>query len=131
MRTIPNSLREYYDLLNKTSSEGGFPAMINNAGSHQCVYRDFHGKACAYGIIIPDDKYDKTFEKMGLADQLPPKLLPPWLDIYTAMRVQEAHDSVALYNKDKDGNFIWSHESFMDKLNRIPLFAEFALCTIV
>lgn len=68
---------DYYRLLEAKCAEGKLPA-INEHGS--CKYRTEDGRACAVGLLIPDEKYDPSFE--GAA------CYTPWSD--TGKEIQAA-----------------------------------------
>lgn len=103
--------KEYYDLLVKTSLEGGFPA-IDDGGN--CLYRTSDGKACGIGIIMPDAFYNRLTrtQKTFAVDQIVnERSLPSWVpedcDVKILLEVQGVHDSL----RDK-----WSHAKFVRRL---------------
>jgi hypothetical protein len=115
--------REYYDLLVKTSLEGGFPAM----DGFSCAYRAESGRRCALGVIIPDEHYRPQMESAGNIYGLSQKGFvtesEPWFpegvtfqDLY---EVQDAHDGLSSTTHP------WDHEQFVRKLSRLSCFKEF------
>lgn len=116
--------QEYYDLLVKTSLEGGFPAIERSSNS--CKYRSSNGKKCAVGIIIPDNVYEKRFEGRSINQILKhycfdQSWIPDGIRISDLKNIQILHDC----NTDN-----WNHNYFIRCLNSLPCFSEIQKCCI-
>lgn len=130
MTRVCETLREYYDLLVKTSKEGGFPAAVFREGDVHCRYRTEDGKKCAVGLVIPDDRYDPTWDCHNLtAYGLPFVVIRPGLpadaSVNLLSRIQEVHDELArkcLRGGEFDPD-AWDHAEFVRRLGDIPEFA--------
>lgn len=120
--------QEYFDLLVKTSKDGGFPA-INvektipgcqfSGNVNRCKYRTNDGKKCAFGLLIPDDKYSHLFEGKSL-EGLPDYIqyyFPDGLCMRDMMSVQVVHDKYATYES-------WNHTDFVQRLLHLPCFKD-------
>lgn len=122
------TLQEYYDAMVVRALDGGFPSY--SASSYMCVYR-FGDKACAVGILIPDEKYSKELEGKSIkifmwerADQgvfvwnACKDTTPTELTREDLMDIQECHDK---YTDDE----VWESETveyFIDNLNNFKCF---------
>lgn len=109
--------QEYFDLLVKTSREGGFPAR-NVHGS--CVYRTEDGKKCAVGLLIPDTRYKVMMEGSAAAlfavhTELR-DIIPKEMSVVDLQQVQNVHDN----NPYMEG---WDHEKFVEGLTGLDCFA--------
>lgn len=110
----------YYDELVRRSAEGLFPAV----GTAGCAYRATSGLKCAIGVLIPDSDYEVGWENhdfAGVASQFgKPAWWPEWLqwsedESSSAYQLQLCHDELS-------GG--WSHRKFVERLNRLALFAD-------
>ena len=105
--------REYYDLLVKTSLEGGFPSMEGST----CKYHSRDGKRCVAGLLIPDDishpmfegniidtlcEYNSQLESVITSEEIPLTLIK---------KCQYLHDVVM--------EEPWNHELFVERLTKI------------
>ena len=121
--------QQYYDLLVKTSAEGGFPSL--NTERDACRYRGTNGKKCAVGLIMPDEVYCLRMEGQlamsacelaGNLDWIPEGMTPRDL-----VGIQRAHDWECqnLIFGDADGVVTpWSHARFVANLNNLSCFAD-------
>ena len=123
--------KQYFDLLVKTSSEGGFPA-VTRSGS--CCYRMENGRKCAVGIIIPNEIDTYAFEGSGISDltDYARELLqirswiPDGILEGDLQKVQECHDNQVLHYD----YFLppWNHDKFVESLSELECFKEIAPC---
>ncbi len=122
--------QEYYDLLVKTSAEGGFPSLRDdrerslNKGSDpsvNCAYRGQNGRKCAFGLLIPDDCYAKTMEGKHAGAVIEnfklQAVVPEGLDKSNLLDIQSIHDS-------ESGYACWNHGQFVTRLNRHHCFGD-------
>lgn len=115
--------QEYFDLLEKTSLEGKFPAVqknFDNVGGTRCVYRSPEGNMCAFGLLIPDEQYDSSLEGL-LVDEIIPEFLtesiiPEGMTLEDLKEIQRSHDSQVLSICGRK----WNHERFMADIR--PIF---------
>jgi hypothetical protein len=124
--------QEYYDLLVKTSLEGGFPA--RESWHTGCKYRTTDGKKCAVGLLIPDEKYSYDVERQGTViglsavyPDLVNSILPENMIWEHLREIQKVHD----YHIDKcskDQNDVpytyWEHDTFVKNLNELECFSN-------
>jgi hypothetical protein len=112
--------QEYLDLLVRTSLEGKFPSVHPDKGEQVCAYRGKDGRACAIGLVIPDDQYIPEFEFKSykfLIEAFPSivSYLPAGFTEYDFIEIQKCHDET--YDMFKGENLIqWSHRTFLRKL---------------
>lgn len=133
----PLTKQEYFDLLVKTSREGGFPSVVPTSGETQvgydCAYRTADGRKCGIGLLIPDTKYVRPMEgARPTADfwAAYPDAIRPVEGFRHAgslhatndyIAVQMAHDALAV---DYHGNLkAWDHAEFVRRLLELPCFA--------
>jgi hypothetical protein len=112
MRDIPQTPQAYYDLLVKTSEEGGFPAAEGNS----CLYRTSDGRACAVGLLM-DDKTAESAPQCQVLN-LPRSILdklPDWAPLSPLRDIQRAHDDLAWERE-------WEHDKFVRRINGNPIF---------
>ena len=104
---------EYYELLVKTSLEGGFPARVSEGMASVCKYRCEDGKKCAIGLIMPDGFYRPDMEGRAV-NRVTGHTIPDWfpegVDMDQVMEIQAAHDGMTI---------IWRHERFVGLLKNI------------
>lgn len=116
--------KEYFDLLEKTSLEGGFPA---SDGKGNCLYRAPKGKACAIGIILPDQYYlnkcNGSIFEICMKQLQVNEWLPVGLDYKDLIQVQKLHDDqgVNIYYRNEK----WNHDKFMNELRQLKCFQGF------
>jgi len=114
--------QEYFKLLERTSLEGKFPSYtLLKDGTTQCLYRAPNGNKCAFGLLIPDDKYHPRMEKeladFVLHNYLDNSVIPEGMTIDELKTIQSIHDSMTL----SAINPKWSHEKFMSRIT--PIFS--------
>ena len=133
---MPMTKKEYYDLLVKTSFEGGFPATNTYRGPGPlCVYRTKHdnpneARRFAVGILLSDQDYINTdvdphsvHDFQGSADDLfsyHPKLIvhiPDGMHIADLQELQSIHDGFAF-------DASWNHITFIQSIDRLSCFHE-------
>jgi len=124
--------QEYYDLLVKTSLDGGFPA--KDYWSDGCKYLAKDGKKCAVGLLIPEDKYDKDLDWLGPIykvyerhKELIDSILPENITVNDLELIQGKHDShLTFCGKNlTSGNWKeWDHKVFVDGLNSLNCFSD-------
>jgi hypothetical protein len=106
---------EYYDLLVKTSKDGGFPSYAPL--DKHCKYHSEDGKKCAAGLLISDKVYDPEMENIKISSVIEKynlgKIIPKGLSLKQLQDIQFAHDEIALCNEK------WDHESFVVVLTNI------------
>lgn len=56
------TLQEMFDVIYKGLASQGFA----QSRLHGCAYRGGEGRKCAAGWLIPDDKYDESWEGKGI-----------------------------------------------------------------
>lgn len=110
--------QEYYDLLVRTSAEGGFPSMEGG----RCRYRTDTGRRCAVGLLIPDEMYEPGMETNNaywLERRFPQvqAVFPDEMDADELRRVQTVHDELAQ-------DLGWDHQSFVANLNTLHCFVD-------
>lgn len=114
--------QEYFDLLCRTSRDGGFPSMSDHANG--CAYRGDNGRKCAIGLLIPDNIYDKSIEGTpidALTDSWHSRIdRPSGISTRQLFQIQSAHDSRAVPGQE------WDHAAFVHHLQGIDCFAGFA-----
>lgn len=115
------SVQTYYDLLVRTSREGGFPAVD---GKQSCRYRMDDGRRCAVGWAIPDEAYSPSIEgKVVDHDEMPAEVLNaieaavPGLGLADFAQIQRLHDGM---------RHDWDHSRFVARLNRMGCFKQVA-----
>lgn len=107
--------QEYYNLLVKTSKEGGFPAKENGEPKYFCK----DGRRCPVGLIIPDNIKIKEVDGSNTAYALFDIIetwFPEGMNVYDLQDIQDIHDE-----QGKE----WSHEGFVKDLNKLGCFAYF------
>jgi hypothetical protein len=117
----------YFDLLVKTSAEGGFPSwgLVDPDCGDGCLYRGPDGRQCAVGLLVPDELYADYMEDVR-ADQLfeeNPALrqvIPEGLTAGDLSGIQNVHDALAGRVSHYGG--IWPHEEFVAKLSGLDCF---------
>ena len=138
--TSPISKQDYLTLLLETSRAGGFPAA--DPGARTCRYRTKDGRKCAFGLLIPDEKYSPNME--GQAANV--DLFYSFPDCFTPVEglkadgcsalsndyraVQACHDDVwAIMNPNRLRPSAglaqvraWDHDMFVRKLKGLPCF---------
>lgn len=133
----PISKSEYLRDLIARSAAGRFPSgimiksTIGRADYPRCQYRGADGNACAFGILIPDDKHRPDMEGTAANEDF----LTEWTGHYrpvegfrTAghtmendyMAVQNLHDRMAF--PILRGNAQWDHAEFVKGLRALPCF---------
>lgn len=117
---VQHTVESYFQLLCKTSREGKFPAVRGDT----CAYRNGNGRACAFGILIPDDRYDSLFERkslFNLVSHFPSvrDFFPIGMSLNDLNYVQQLHDSTALHTSK------WDHERFVRDLQSFTCFKDF------
>ena len=108
---------EYYDLLVKTSLEGGFPAIEN----YQCGYRTASGRRCAVGLILPDSLYSPDMEGelcLEVCKTAGTDWLPDGVRYEDLAKIQDIHDT-------KSSRQPWDHHRFVAELAAVPCFSGF------
>lgn len=111
----PASAREWLDVLTKASADGEFPAVSDEG---VCVYRTDDGRACAVGLLIPDDEFTENDVGSVLSGEFWDTYgdaMPPWATRDQLAEVQNAHDSLAR-------NEEWGHEEFVANLRACSVF---------
>jgi hypothetical protein len=129
--------REYYDLLVRTSLEGGFPSVDLTQigpGNNGCSYRTPDGKRCAVGVLIPDWRYGPGMEGKLAGDLINEfsleDIIPDGMDVGQLHQVQNVHDTLAYEVDDTTNRYVprkWDHGRFVADLNELHFFREFAL----
>jgi hypothetical protein len=112
---------EYFDLLEKTSLEGGFPSIdLYCTGPGSCRYRSLNGLGCVVGLLIPDELYSPGMEGIGISDLVKRcreliSHIPSGLTLGQLHRLQRLHDTIGqhLYETTGVNKLYWSHEDFM------------------
>lgn len=117
IESVPESPQAYLDELVRRSKAGLFPS--NQNGSTFCMYRNPEGRACAAGVLIPDDKYDSDMEAKTACKLArdEPELFPDWAEPNNLAQVQRVHD-----NQVCGGRRLWDHSKFVADLLRCELF---------
>ena len=125
---------KYYDLLVKTSAEGGFP-------SHDlanCRYRDLNGRRCAIGLLIPDDRYQSTIEGCSVYllgihhTNLLQDITPEGVFREDLEAIQKIHDFRVgewVVDGDDESEWVdkpWDHTAFVAGLDALPCFSRCA-----
>jgi hypothetical protein len=112
--------QEYFDLLVKTSKEGGFPATSSYGG---CYYRSPEGKKCTIGLLIPDELYNSTMEFEDITKIITYIVPVDGFTVDDYCSVQSAHDDMAIKLQSIiTGQSIWNHAEFVDKLLDVHCF---------
>lgn len=123
--------REYFDLLCHTSRSGKFPAVnTTKDGKDFCRYRTSDGRACAVGLLIPDDVYHThgtDMEGLSLTSADPESIaacvrpyIPAGLTLADLDMIQDLHDTSAVHR------IPWDHARFVRGLTaNVPAFAGF------
>ena len=125
------SKREYLQTLIQTSKDGKFPSVRPKQDCivARCLYRTNDGRACAFGLLIPDNRYcanmeefssSRIIEKYKLQD-----VIPEGLDHNDIREIQRVHDKHALDSTETQV-IPWKHKSFVNALLSLGCFAEFA-----
>ena len=118
--------QEYYDLLVKTSEDGGFPARDYLYEPPPCKYRTSDGKKCAIGIIMPDNFYGEEMEGKSISVildfaihnfSIPVDWIPEGMTVADLYLIQYIHDNLP----------VWDHKKFVEKLNETGCFRELKL----
>ena len=136
MRPLPATKKAYHDLLLATSLAGGFPSAHDVAGMVTCRYRGDNGRACAAGLLIPDDRYAESFEGssidelLGEHKPLHDLVLPEGLSALDLGAAQSAHDNTYSQckregRKDSRGEY-WDHALFVFHITFRGNFADVA-----
>jgi hypothetical protein len=110
--------QEFYDLLVKTSLEGGFPARTTN--KNHCLYRGPEGRRCVTGLVLPDKLYRPEFEQKpvdSLFDAVGDHWLPTGITRMAMSRLQRVHDSQLLGDE-------WDHHLFLKNINQQECFKD-------
>ena len=110
-----DSAQHYYDALVAESAVNRLPAVDR----YSCEYLTADGRQCGVGLLFtPADaglleKYlPGTVDKNRLEWA---ELLPPWLPVEDAERIQDQHDSTDAAS--------WDHAEWVEFLNGLPAFA--------
>ena len=103
---------EYLQLLLDTSANGGFPAREYSptTGTSHCQYRCKDGKKCPVGLLIPDNKYQGSFETLSVDDIVNVDTVvdvPYGMNLDDLAIIQMIHDSQGQ---------MWSHEDFVKEI---------------
>lgn len=117
--SVPNTPKEFFDLLVRASEDNRLPATgTDEFGYKKCCYRTCDGRACAIGLLIPDEETAN-----GIPNEMPvrsnswaQKFLPPWLSLDDAQKIQKVHDVQQCS--------IWNHDKFAVDLKEIPVFTN-------
>lgn len=85
---------------------------------HECQFRTFDGNACAFGVFIPDDKYQKGLEGLTISEMLVNRLFidifePMGLSIEDWTVIQSIHDETAILCT----NQVIRRQKFTERLN--------------
>ena len=121
-RAIPQNPQEYFNLLVRTSEEEMFPSIGPPVGQQSqnfgygCRYRGVECRACAAGLLIPDEVYQQEMEGRQAGDT--GFEWPSWISIEELETIQGIHDGIALYS---DG---WDHDRFVRELQTISIFRD-------
>jgi len=119
-------VKEYFDLLVKTSEEGGFPSVHGIYST--CKYRNECGRKCAIGILIPDSEYRSELENNGVLELFDYNLLKgdeTWIPTKDGVRLtSEELNSVQLTHDLMSWQFggRWDHFAFVNKLADLKIF---------
>jgi len=112
--------QEYFNLLEKTSLEGRFPSLykdFDGSNGDRCMYLSEEGNKCAFGLLIPDELYDPSFEgetvEKLIPNHLPASLIPEGMNLDQVYDIQNIHDTLALRNKS------WNHDKFMSRITEV------------
>jgi hypothetical protein len=112
--------QEYFDLLVKTSKEGGFPANSIYGG---CYYRSPEGKKCTIGLLIPDPLYNSAMEFVDITKIIPYIVPVDGFMIDDYCLVQSTHDGMVIKQQSViTGQSIWNHTEFVSNLLDLPCF---------
>jgi hypothetical protein len=127
--------KAYFELLVRTSAEGRFPSLDQDKiarGSSGCSYRSKNGRACAVGLIIPDQLYKPEMEgrsAYGLFCQFSglSSIIPAGLTGDDLFEIQGVHDRNASEYDHHGRRWVtrafWDHNEFVNKLLALPCFA--------
>jgi hypothetical protein len=86
---MENVRQELYNTMCRRTYEQG----ARSIGGDMCMYRGENGLKCAFGQIIPDDRYDPRWEGKN-ARCIIPRAFPQWTPhIDVISEIQFAHDS--------------------------------------
>lgn len=120
---------EYRQLICDTSLAGKFPA-VESPDEHgaACRYRNYEGKKCFVGLLIPDDKYLPLMDDgLGNVEELLSEY-PDCLEIPTGMNLQQLLDIQKVHdNHVAPGNCVvrskinrtWDHKNMMSLVDEI------------
>lgn len=129
--TKDSTPQNVYDHLKNATQCGNFPSMGKHTDGHpMCVYRNPEGMACAAGIFIPDDKYDKSMESRTLdmlindktldKDMFPDFLIKENLLRSSLLRrIQAVHDSIAFVRNEDLTYKSFDGEKFLTEVKRL------------
>jgi hypothetical protein len=114
------TIREYYDELVSRSQNGLFPSV--NEASFECSYRTKDGRKCGIGVLISDEAYKPEIEGKRIGWLLMTHYksmiqVPDGIDTGDLWLIQESHDRLATS---------WDHEKFVEFLQKIKCFKNFA-----
>jgi len=121
---MPVTKREYYEMLKKAAIDGTLPSVTPDS---QCLYRGPNETKCVVGILIEDEDYHESFEGSAVWDldhELIKKILPQSMTIKDLEQIQDLHDRRA--RMDSRGEQVWNGEEFIEALNQLDCFKEFA-----
>lgn len=119
--TVPQSKQAWLNLMIRTSLAGGFPSSEDVPCGAKCLYRSPEGRKCAIGLLIPDERYDKTLE--GEINARLRRRLPEWqkpMKTRELNAVQQCHDYQAL-DMASGG---WDHARFVEDLKLTGVFRD-------
>lgn len=110
--------QEYYNLLIEKTNSGMLPALSEDTGS--CVYWNKEtDKKCAVGLLIPKNKYRKTFEGLcyeDLPSEIITSIIPSGLVRYDLERIQSIHD--------RNARLLRFKTIFVQELNKLKCFQD-------
>ncbi len=91
MFTLPETAQEVFDIVYKYLMKQKCRCTHDGDIGSGCAYRGLGGTKCAAGVLIPDEKYERTFEHKRW-DQLVEKGWVPNSHKHLIMRLQTIHD---------------------------------------